>query len=67
MRKRKDGRFMIDENDADLCFLWNRSRNGCVDGKRPNNRIHKCEWCLDAERRAVKCPAHPGWAPTAPK
>ena len=65
--KRKDGRRVVDEDGHEICFQWNRTPAGCVNGKCPNGRVHKCEFCLVTEHRTCGCPAHPGWKPGVPK
>ena len=61
--RRADGRFFRDRHGTDLCFTWNRAEGAC--GKVCSaGRSHACEWCRQPHR-AVACPQHPGWAPTA--
>ena len=46
---------------AQVCWLWNRSANGCA-ATCPARRTHQCELCHGAHR-AVQCAANPGWVP----
>ncbi|CAK0909902.1 unnamed protein product, partial [Prorocentrum cordatum] len=51
--RRKDGRFLRDSDEKELCFAWDRSSRGCGEPcKSKPPRVHLCEWCL-GPRRAV--------------
>jgi len=39
-----------------ICFSWNRSHKGCVDGQCPSKRAHVCELC-GAQHRSINCKA----------
>ena len=62
---RPDGRHVVDDDGTELCFAWNRDRNGCAAGANPQRRSHRCEWCLGPHRAVdPSCPKRPAdWKP----
>ena len=49
---------------VEICFMWNRSVDGCVaTGPCPKGRAHQCELCLGPHRATdASCPKKPaGW------
>jgi hypothetical protein len=44
----------ITEEGKQVCFGWNRSAKGCVDGPCPNKRCHICEKC-GKQHRGINC------------
>ena len=61
---RGDGRFTTTRKGVQICFDWNRKKDGCSGGACPAQRAHACEWCL-GQHKAIACPTHPGWTATA--
>ena len=43
------GKHYRDENRVQLCWAWNKSRDGCAE-PCPHNRSHLCEWCREPHR-----------------
>ena len=43
------GKYYRDENRVQLCWAWNKSRDGCAE-PCPHNRSHLCEWCREPHR-----------------
>jgi hypothetical protein len=48
-RKRKEEKNSAADG-TQVCFAWNRTAKGCVDGKCPNKRAHVCERCGQQHR-----------------
>jgi hypothetical protein len=54
-KKREDSKQgSVAADGTQVCFAWNRTAKGCVDGKCPNERAHVCERC-GQQHRAVHC------------
>ena len=35
--------YLTDRQGKQICFAWNRAKEGCTEGACPNNRSHLCE------------------------
>ena len=55
-KKREAGGGETTKDGKQICFSWNRSEKGCVDGPCPSKRAHICEKC-GAQHRVVNCKA----------
>jgi hypothetical protein len=54
-KKREDSKQgSVAADGTQVCFAWNRTAKGCVDGRCPNKRAHVCERC-GQQHRAVHC------------
>ena len=62
--RQTDGRYFKNQQGLQLCFVWNRSPDGCSDRSCPAARAHACEWCR-GNHRAIHCTVHPNWVPPA--
>ena len=62
--RRGDKRFVKNTKGVELCFIWNRAKDGC-EAKCPRDRAHQCEWCLGPHRAVdPACEKKPsGWTP----
>ena len=70
--RRPDGRYLVDGQQKELCFAWNRSHTGCGDQCVANPpRVHACEWCLGVHRAVddgCSAPRRPSnWRPEPAK
>ena len=45
-----NGRHSTTPTGSQICFLWNRAKDGCS-----SNRAHACEFCLESHK-AFECP-----------
>ncbi len=51
LSRKKSGRFTHGRTGLEICYSYNRSENGCSDGRWCNNgRDHSCEFCLSGHR-----------------
>jgi hypothetical protein len=53
-RKTRQGTYLTSRDGSQVCFTWNRDRDGCKTGPCPNRRAHVCEHCLQPHR-GVDC------------
>ena len=53
-RKSLGNPYLITRDVTQVCFTWNRDRNGCKAGPCPNGRAHVCEKCLQPHR-GIEC------------
>ena len=67
-KRRKDGRHVVNSEGTEICFLWNRSREGCSE-RCLHKRARQCEWCLGPHRAVdPSCTVKPqGWKPPTGK
>ncbi len=68
--KRSDKRHFTNSEGVQLCYAWNRQKDGCTSsGACSTDRAHQCEWCLGPHRAIdPACRTKPkGWTPPAPK
>ena len=56
---RGKGKQSKDASGKEICYSWGFRQGSCKgDNPCPNNRAHRCQWCLSTQHRTMDCTQH---------